>query len=134
MAFAAPRLLILGALLPGALLGCGQEAADPAAPPAGVADVVVRVDRDGPGGRPPVARRVRCRADERSPACRALLAAGALGPVGADAVCTELYGGPQRARVTGTVAGRRVAASFSRADGCEIARWDRLAAVLVPGP
>ena len=43
-----------------------------------------------------------------------------------DAVCTQIYGGPQQARVTGRFRGRVVRAHFSRANGCEIARWDRL--------
>ena len=42
-----------------------------------------------------------------------------------DAVCTMIYGGPARARVTGTLRGRRVWARFSREDGCRIGRWQR---------
>jgi hypothetical protein len=43
-----------------------------------------------------------------------------------DAVCTQIYGGPQQALVTGRFLGRVVRARFNRANGCEIARWDRL--------
>lgn len=42
-------------------------------------------------------------------------------------VCTQQYGGPQLATVTGTFKGRTVNAAFSRTDGCEISRWDALA-------
>jgi hypothetical protein len=42
-----------------------------------------------------------------------------------DAVCTMIYGGPARARVTGTHRWRRVWASFSRTDGCRISRWQQ---------
>ncbi|WP_306418479.1 serine protease inhibitor [Arthrobacter glacialis] len=42
-------------------------------------------------------------------------------------VCTEQYGGPQVAVVTGWFHGREVNASFSRTDGCEISRWTALA-------
>ena len=42
-----------------------------------------------------------------------------------DAVCTMIYGGPARARVTGTHRGRKVWVSFSREDGCRIGRWKR---------
>jgi hypothetical protein len=52
-------------------------------------------------------------------------------PVPSDVVCTEIYGGPQEALVTGTFRGRRVNARFNRVNGCEIARWDRVA-VLFP--
>jgi hypothetical protein len=52
-------------------------------------------------------------------------------PVPADVACTEIYGGPQEALVTGTFRGYRVNARFNRTNGCEIARWDRIA-VLFP--
>jgi hypothetical protein len=42
-------------------------------------------------------------------------------------MCTQIYGGPQEALVTGTFGGRRVWARFSRRNGCEIARWNRIA-------
>ncbi|MFR9794556.1 SSI family serine proteinase inhibitor [Streptomyces sp. MS06] len=54
-------------------------------------------------------------------------------PVPEGAVCTMQYGGPATARVTGTWAGRPVEAEFGRADGCEIARWDRFVPLL-PAP
>lgn len=54
-------------------------------------------------------------------------------PVPGDAMCTEIYGGPEVATVTGTVAGERVDATFTRTNGCEIDRWDA-AAVLIGGP
>ncbi|MGW5332421.1 SSI family serine proteinase inhibitor [Streptomyces bauhiniae] len=53
-------------------------------------------------------------------------------PVPPDSVCTMIDGGPATARVTGYWAGRPVDAEFSRRDGCEIARWDRLVPFL-PG-
>ena len=52
------------------------------------------------------------------------LTISALRPLPRDTVCTQIYGGPQRARVTGKVDGRRVDARFSRVNGCEIHRWD----------
>jgi hypothetical protein len=45
-------------------------------------------------------------------------------------LCTQQYGGPQVARVTGSFHGRPVQAVFRRTDGCEIARWNSLAALL----
>jgi hypothetical protein len=47
-------------------------------------------------------------------------------PVPKDVACTEVYGGPQVAEVRGRFLGRPVSAHFSRTDGCEIARWDRV--------
>jgi LysM repeat protein len=45
-------------------------------------------------------------------------------------LCAEVYGGPQRARVTGTVGNRRVNLSIDRTDGCGVADWNRLRALL----
>lgn len=45
-------------------------------------------------------------------------------PPPADQACTEIYGGPEVARVTGMIDGDKVDATFSRTNGCEIARWD----------
>ena len=38
--------------------------------------------------------------------------------------CTQIYGGPALATVTGTFRGRPVHAAFSRIDGCQIERWN----------
>ena len=54
----------------------------------------------------------------------------AFAPVPEDAVCTMQYGGPATARITGTWAGRRVDATYDRANGCAIERWDRLVPLL----
>jgi hypothetical protein len=62
-------------------------------------------------------------------ACRRLLSAGRaiFAPTPPGTACTQIYGGPEKALVTGTVAGVRVWARFSRRDGCEISRWNRVA-------
>lgn len=51
-------------------------------------------------------------------------------PVGKDAMCTQIYGGPAIAHVTGVWQGRPVDARFKRTNGCEIARWQNLVPVL----
>ena len=65
-------------------------------------------------------------------ACAALAAGGiaAFAPTPPDVACTEIWGGPQVATVDGTVDGERVIATFTRANGCEISRWDALAPLL----
>jgi hypothetical protein len=40
--------------------------------------------------------------------------------------CSQVFGGPEVARVSGTFRGRPVQATFTRRNGCEIARWNRL--------
>lgn len=49
-----------------------------------------------------------------------------------DRACTQQYGGPQRATVTGIVDGTPVETNFARTDGCEIAAWNAAADVLGP--
>lgn len=67
-------------------------------------------------------------------ACRRLAVGGPtlFAPVPRDAVCTEIYGGPQTAHVVGLVEGRRIWATFTRVDGCQIARWGRVSPWLLP--
>ena len=48
--------------------------------------------------------------------------------------CTQIYGGPQTARVEGTAAGRPVDRRFSREDGCRIAEWERAAPLFGGAP
>ncbi|MHB1244333.1 MAG: SSI family serine proteinase inhibitor [Gaiellaceae bacterium] len=52
-------------------------------------------------------------------------------PVPRDAVCTQQYGGPQEALVQGVYRGGRIWARLTLRDGCQIARFKRLA-FLVP--
>ena len=67
-------------------------------------------------------------------ACAKLAAGGAelFAAFPPNTVCTEIYGGPQRARIVGTVGGKRVWTTFSRTNGCEISRWARVSPWLLP--
>jgi hypothetical protein len=49
-----------------------------------------------------------------------------------DRVCTQLYGGPQTARITGTLGAQDVARSLKRTNGCEIEDWKQANALLAP--
>ena len=77
------------------------------------------------------AARVACR--DRA-GVRRLATGGAklFAPIPVNVVCTEIYGGPQRARVVGTVAASRIWATFTRTNGCQIDRWKRLSPWLLP--
>jgi len=48
-------------------------------------------------------------------------------PVPPTVACSQIYGGPQVALVRGTFQGRRVWATFTRTDGCQTERWNRVA-------
>ena len=40
--------------------------------------------------------------------------------------CTQVYGGPEEAHVTGTLEGKPVDVTVTRSDGCGIADYERL--------
>lgn len=66
-------------------------------------------------------------------ACAALKNNAALlspAPQGKDRVCTEQYGGPETATVTGIVDNTPVDAGFARTNGCEIGEWNAARDVL----
>jgi hypothetical protein len=44
--------------------------------------------------------------------------------------CTEIYGGAETARISGTIGGQHVDRRFSRTNGCEIADWERAQALI----
>ncbi|WP_030209380.1 SSI family serine proteinase inhibitor [Streptomyces bikiniensis] len=80
---------------------------------------------DRPGGDHPAAERACERLERLAEADE-----DPFRPVPEDRVCAQVYGGPVLARVTGTWQGREVDARFSRANGCEIDRWENLEPVL----
>jgi hypothetical protein len=67
-------------------------------------------------------------------ACERIASGGGklFAPVPRGIACTQIYGGPQKARVVGTVRGTKVWATFTRTDGCQIGRWQRLSPWLLP--
>ena len=66
-------------------------------------------------------------------ACRRLAARDRpFAPLPKDAQCTQIYGGPQEALVTGRHRGQKVWVLLRLRDGCHIARWRSLA-FLTPG-
>lgn len=69
-------------------------------------------------------------------ACRALLDPTVVtrlvdGP-DTDLACTEIFGGPDIAEMSGTINGATVAAMVHRANGCGIDDWDRVLVDVVP--
>jgi Subtilisin inhibitor-like len=73
---------------------------------------------DPPGGDHP----------DAAAACKALTAAAqnAFTPVAKDQQCTQIFGGPETATIVGTWKGEPVKATYTRVNGCEIARWKQL--------
>ena len=74
---------------------------------------------------------------KRAPARRLCSEARNLGallttPPPAGRACTQIYGGPQTARITGTIDGRRVDRMFKRTNGCAIQEYARVSKILPP--
>ena len=67
-------------------------------------------------------------------ACQRLASGGRtlFAPLRKDMICTQIYGGPQAALVTGTLDGRRLWTRFQRRNGCDIERWNRVSPWLLP--
>jgi hypothetical protein len=121
------------------LASCGGSDEAPGAPSPRASPALnlrVTVAPEGPGG-PQRVRRIECqKLGEENVILRCRTLAG-LEPQDLDAVpgrtaCTQIYGGPATARVSGTLRGAGVSASFDLTDGCEMERWRRNAALLGP--
>ena len=86
-------------------------------------------------GRTPRTATLSCPATgtEERAACEQIESlSGAFDPLPADAVCTQVYGGPEQILIRGEWAGKSVETTLMRTDGCEIDRYASLAPVLLP--
>ncbi len=129
------RTFVAAAAVAAVLLVAASSSADVAKP----TSLRVTYWEDGATAVPTEAWTLRCNPAAGSlprplRACRKLAAGGAklFAPVPPGVICTQIYGGPQKARVVGHVAGKRVRAVFTRTDGCRIARWNALVPWLLP--
>jgi hypothetical protein len=132
-----PVLVLTGCAAQAGSGGGAQPTTDSPGP---AADDALSITVDQGDGREPERYTLVCAGEQPSTHPDAQAACGHLGgladpfaPIPADAVCTEIYGGPQTARITGTWRGQPVDLELSRANGCAIAQWDSLGPVL-PGP
>jgi hypothetical protein len=129
-----------------ALAACGEAdepAARPTATTAGAIDLTVLYD-DGSGRK--AAGTLTCRGTDRraggaldggAPAARLCAQARGIADLLTSQpdrrrACTQVYGGPQTATVTGTIDGAAVDRRFSRTNGCELADYTRAAGLLQP--
>ena len=103
--------------------------------------IVLKIEFRADAGSKPRVLTLRCAEKAtgtvRNPAaaCARLqhLGRGAFRPTPPNTACTEIFGGPSTARITGSFLGFPLWVKLSRSNGCEIARWQRVA-FLLPQP
>jgi hypothetical protein len=113
-----------------AAVGCGAGQGAPAATPGSDLQITLWLDGRGKGE----SRRwsLECNPDagtlpKRGAACDKLASMRApFAPLRKDMACTEIYGGPQQALVTGRHRGQRIWVLLGANNGCQIARWNKL--------
>jgi hypothetical protein len=128
------RRLLLPLLLTASLAACGSDEATPSAgKDAKLASLTVTVDDDGAKGSGAARElELECEEPTDSQACGAAagVSAADVRETSGDTACTMIYGGPEEATIKGTIRGAEIDASFKRTDGCEIARWEKVQALL----
>lgn len=118
---AAYRALAL-ALTVLALAGCGGGDEEAAAPE----NAITVREFDGET----LTRTIPLDCAEAGGACAAVIAILPRLAPDLEEVCTQIYGGPERRVVTGVIDGLAVAVEVTRADGCQMARYDLLTKAL----
>ena len=108
------------------LAACG-ESDDAATAPADTTEIAVEVTG---AGADPVRIELRCGGAEPCDQAQLDKLAAVAEPDDAESACTQQYGGPEKAHVSGTLDGERVDVTVTRTNGCEIADYDALFAAL----
>jgi hypothetical protein len=150
----ARRLAVLAVTVLVLTVGCANQIAEPSGPTPGSAMPVTPSEQAAPaptaetdltivvntGSGATKTWRLTCSPPggthpDPEAACRALQSNGtvALPPVPKDKACTQIYGGPETATITGTWQGKPVMSTFARNDGCQISRWKLMQGLLPPG-
>jgi hypothetical protein len=90
--------------------------------------LTVTLDPDGPQGPldEMTKKGLACGEESGDAVCQAMseIDVAALGPVSPDTACTEIFGGPDTASLKGIIEGEEVDVELTRANGCEIERFD----------
>jgi hypothetical protein len=110
--------------------GCGDDGATGGDQPD--TNLRLALDVDGPGGKAPQTAQIICEQEMDTSPCPevAELDAADLAPVPTGMACTEIYGGPETATISGILHGEAVNATLRRSNGCEIERFNRTAPLL----
>jgi len=116
------RRLLPALLAAAALTACGDD--ERPAAPASADTTNLTVEVTGTGS--PVVVELRCGGATPCDRSRLDKLARVAAPPDPARACTEIYGGPEQAHVSGTLDGRPVDVTIARSDGCGIADYDRL--------
>jgi hypothetical protein len=113
-----------------ALVGCGGG--DQTSSAVASTNLVIELDADGQGGKPPERTQVLCEEAMTTSPCPELadLTAADLAPVPPHTACTDIFGGADIVTITGTLHGHPVDAKLTRANGCEVERFNKVVPVL----
>jgi len=131
------RATLVVSVLAGLALGCGSAAS---APRVDTAPTSLKISfwAEGKLASTPQTWTLRCdpaggSLPRSAEACRRLKAMQRpFARPRASVACTQVYGGPQQATITGTHVGQRVLVLLAMTNGCQISRFKRLG-FLVPG-
>ncbi|MDQ3164244.1 MAG: subtilase-type protease inhibitor [Actinomycetota bacterium] len=132
------RRTLAATVLAALAVGCGSAASAPEAEPATSLRISYWSEGKAKGDDTPEAWTLRCDPAGGSlpndgEACRKLkVLKRPFAPARKGLMCTQVYGGPGEAVISGTFRGERVWTRLSLTDGCQISRFKRLA-FLVPG-
>ena len=133
-------LLLLALAGCAAPAGSGSDAASSSSPASDVAaddDLLIVLDRGD--GTEPERYTLTCGEEPDGDHADATAACAHLegledpfAPLPTDMVCTEQYGGPETARITGRWHAEDVDLELSRTNGCRISQWESLGPLLPP--
>lgn len=121
------RRLLPALLVSVALAACGADDEPAAGPPEDSTRLTVEVTGAGPE---PITVELRCGAGESCARSQLDALAAIAAPDDSSTACTQQYGGPEKAHMTGTLEGRRVDVTVARSNGCGIADYEALFAAL----
>jgi hypothetical protein len=130
-------LLLFGLAACAAPAGSSAGPSSTSSASAAAEDLVISLDRGD--GTEPERYTLRCGDSpdgdhpDAAAACSHLAGLAApFAPLPGDMMCTEQYGGPETAHITGRWNGEPVDLELSRTDGCRISQWESLGPVLPP--
>ena len=125
----AARALSLGFVAALALgAGCGDDDDGDSGVNFTGTELQIALDADGPGGRDPMPAIINCELADGSECGR--LRPTDFAPIDPQTPCTEIYGGPDVVELSGFINDEPVDTTLTRANGCEIDRFDRIVPVL----